>query len=793
MISLRVLSDLSPLTSRTKNDNKTKKTSGIEALHARTSSAVSAYGLQTGPSMDRVSLSRSRRSRHRPGLLPWVVTAVLVLLRPAAAAIGGTSVYQYNICNGLSNQLLYHASSIALGSKRGYHVEIPDYFIVNGVQKTDDNVLPSSTNSIPFGVAFDKDYFLSQLEKLNIEASFVPFDFSAKQIACKGMASVQSADPRLTQRILSAFRPSKQMQKIIQRLTMTLEERGLSKGICVHHRNGEDWHEHCARWGAIPDGIYRGNCLGVEGRSFVESLEDRGLTKSNWVYYCGDHAVPTELSSYIVLTKEQIMSEKDRKAVLDILPETDQLRDMWALIDFFACERIKNFIGNSVSTFSAIQIALRDGVGAYWYNTQSIPLAGIWQVFQMPIVYTYTELSASTGRHLLQSSIVSVRQHMPDNAIHVLYHGKEDPGFRQWLVDRNVMVHDHDPGWREKIEEMRLNGDPHSSHLFLHAGNYFGTWQRIDIPLFIESEYCLLLDADTVVRRPFTMDDFGLDLTYGIAMSSEMYPEDKTPSNAGVTLMNVPHLRQTYESFLKFILSHVKTAKFDHPSPSDQGAYLVFYKDSTRYLSRVFNFKPYWQLDEKEFRRVFIVHFHGPKPHDYIRYIMGKGCSSAVKSICRASMSFPYLCRSLHYFARASRNVDENAYCQASFEASNHIQFCQQLFERVAGDQGSRCTSLPELAWSALESVPSSVKLPRSVICKKLGIQFCRTRSFGEMYFLFAVMWLFATAVLFRVLGRKRAAIISIFVWMIGTSLLSYFLLSEHKGSTGFDRRLLIP
>ena len=84
---------------------------------------------------------------------------------------------------------------------------------------------------------------------------------------------------------------------------------------------------------------------------------------------------------------------------------------------------------------------------------------------------------------------------------------------------------------------MRQHGDPAASNLFLHEGNYFGTWQRIDIPLFIDTEYCLLLDSDTLLTKPFTLADFGLNLTRGIAMSSEINFDEKVPSNAGVTLI----------------------------------------------------------------------------------------------------------------------------------------------------------------------------------------------------------------------------------------------------------------
>ena len=398
-------------------------------------------------------------------------------------------------------------------------------------------------------------------------------------------------------------------------------------------------------------------------------------------------------------------------------------RDFWALLDFYVCRTLPRFVGNSVSTFSAIQIALRNGHGAYWYNTQSIPLQDMWRVFQVPLVYTYTELSATTGRHLLQTSIESARSHMPHNKIHILYHGQNDTKFKKWLKRRNVIVHDHHPTWKDQIEQMRLNGDAHSSNLFLHSGNYLGTWQRIDVPMFLDTEYVLLLDSDTVIRKPFTLADFGLNLTRGIAMSSEINFHDTKPSNAGVTLMNIPHLRQTHTEFMAFIMRHVEKGRFDHPSPSDQGAYLVFYNDSVRFLSPYFNFKPYWELSDKEFRRSYIVHFHGPKPHDYVRFIMGKGCDTAVKFLCNrgVNLSPSLLCQSLSAFASASISVDRYSYCQASFRVRSQAAFCQELFEDTSSPS-HRCKEFYKLIQGALDKLPPSLKLPRSLILKRLGL-----------------------------------------------------------------------
>ena len=613
---------------------------------------------------------------------------------------------RYNICNGLSNQLLIHAAYIARAKQENQIVQIPDYFITNGVQTTNANVIPNATNAIPFGRAFDRVFFRQQLESLGIQASFVTFNFSKPQIKCAGVGMVQHADPWVVQQILQAFRPSRRLQNVINQVSKGFEQLGMDNGVCVHHRDGQDWHDHCKRWGNIPDGVYRGNCLGVPNRTFLESLEDRGLRKSNWVYYCGDHSVPIELreKGYSVIARQEVLPSKDMTTIQNLQPG-QEVRDLWALIDFFACSELPRFIGNSVSTFSALQIALKDGEGAYWYNSQSIPLSHAWRAYQIPIVYTYTEMSAAAGQHFLRASIASVRRQMPHNKIHVLYHGEKDLKFRKWLATQNVTIHNHFPQWRSKIEVMRRNGNPALSHLFLHPGNYFGTWQRIDIPLFLDTEYCLLLDSDTIINNPFTLADFGLNMTYGIAMSSEMHLGSTQPSNAGVTLMNIPLLRRTHDRFLRFILNHVDTADFGHSSPSDQGAHLVFHKNQTSFLQPSFNMKPYWPVTRAEFNKSFVVHFHGPKPHEYLQYIMGKTCNKALGKLCQLASSRPALCHALREFARASREVEGlNSYCYSSFSNATQQSMCENFLGALA-ETKIECTPRKRVTLDDLERV----------------------------------------------------------------------------------------
>ena len=661
------------------------------------------------------------------------------------AVVPSPSVYRYNICNGLSNQLLYHSAEIAAAVKQGKTmVEIPNYFIVDGSQYTDENVLPSVNNSVPFGVAFDGDYFLEQVRQLGIEAKLVDFNFSSEQIACAGMISLQRADPHYVNRILTFFQPSLKMKELISGITSAFRRLGVDKGICVHHRDGEEWYGHCKRWSSINDGVYRGNCLAVPKRSFLKSLEDRGLSTSHWVYYCGDHhRVPKELrmSNYSIFSRYSLMSADDQRVVENITAGSSA-RNFWALLNMYACRKLKYFIGNSVSTFSSMQIAYREGENSFWYNSQSIPLGAIWNVYHVPIVYTYTEMSSEMARHLLQTSIASVRHHMPRNKIHVLYHGKADKDLRSWLSINEIIIHDHDPDWRGMIEFMRRHGDPRQSQNYHHEGDFFGEWQQIDIPLMINSEYCLHLGADTMVASPFTMANLGLNLTKTIAITTTEAGKSDVPfQNSGAMLINVPRMRETYDGFLEFIMKHAYHTRFNRSAPFRRGAYLDYYGNEICLLSPSFNHKPDLQVENLDSNEPFIVHFYGPKPHDYLSFILENSCYEPFQSLCIKMDSMPDLCHWMQVFAKFSKKVHPVAYCQISFKNHTLERQCHQVLDALS-ELNETCTDLKRLVNRSVCNLPCLAATGRDNDGKSMYGEMRQPNSPGNFPIMFSVVFL---------------------------------------------------
>lgn len=591
--------------------------------------------------------------RRRGALL---VSVALALARADAGVVDAV----YPVCNGLSNQILGHVARLASAYDRGASATVPDAFIFNGVQRRHDargglrDELPTSRNSIPLERVLDlgplRELFRGKGAELRLRSPVPSFS------SCDDwLSSLRNADPETARAILRRIAPSKALRGIVRDRAAAASDGGdddpqLRDGVCVHHRDGVDWREHCVSWEAINDGVWRKNCRELEKRSLEElvrarltSIKPDNNKEKRLLYYVGDHQPPSDLGrSFRVFSRADVGRKNDletlRRLDVPLRPEDvdpdshvdlrEAYRDVFAAVDFFACLEAKSFVGNSVSTFTTLQLILRNG-DASWYNSYSVPLSTILPLFPVPILYTHTELGEESGKIALCISIRSVRTKMgASQPIHVLYHGRRDEEFLRWLKDNRVAVHHHDPVWADDVEKIRLAGDGGqnslSSHLYQHAGNYLGSWQRVDAPLAIESEYVLYLDSDTVVAKDFSMADFGLEITPSVALAYE--DETRTNRDAGVALLNVPKLRETRNKFLLFLKNVADSKGAKHLSePSYQGALVDFYDPTT--LDASFNHKPYFKhtfLRQEKRQDMRILHFHGAKPVNILRHFIGR-------------------------------------------------------------------------------------------------------------------------------------------------------------------------
>ncbi|GFR48373.1 hypothetical protein Agub_g10263 [Astrephomene gubernaculifera] len=444
----------------------------------------------------------------------------------------------------------------------------------------------------------------------------------------------------------------------------------------LHLRIENDWLEHCKRWESIRDGIVRDNCyrhteeLGTRLPLFNVSARLPLYVASYW------EDVTPELrekmvarlvaAGYQLVTSSDVFPNTSTSSQQQRHPggtanaaatATDAAaaaaataaaaggllashgREYRAMIEYFVGMRAERFIGNSVSTFAALGLLERRhaGLWAAHYNGGNIPLASVLPALhRLPWVFTYNSWSPSydyLARAAVRSALAT-RSLQP----YCIFSGNTSSPIATWLAGQGVALISHEPVWRERLLGMAGNKaqrNVHHSPLFKSPDALVSTFQRVDlpvVPLLDQYTHVLYTDVDVYFRRPITLDDFGLPLPRSVSMSYEM--DRMFPFNAGVIVANLPTMRQRYKEFIRMMLDNTNGLYYPNYGPADQGIINKFYEVDLRanMLSQAFNAKPYSAFDPA----AFILHFHGPKPHDYASYLRDGKCE--FRNLCEKSL-----------------------------------------------------------------------------------------------------------------------------------------------------------
>lgn len=398
----------------------------------------------------------------------------------------------------------------------------------------------------------------------------------------------------------------------------------------IHARIEDDWYTHCRDWNPEYPKNYTYDCMiGID--SIFRELEQHkiGLCPIYLAYDVED--VSTD-------TKAQISALK-RKYKLPVYDWYDlnfrgtTTREIRAVTQLIMAKNAEYFFGNTVSTLSAITMRFRrnEGKWAAQYNTGFNPLSEFVPGYSIPWVFTLSRSLDVNYDVLMKAAVLSARAKTSLSPICVAHMDEDRQGSRiKWLMEHGVKVLYHRPAWdKDLLDALRVltEDEKKTSHLYSNEDMVLSTYFRLDIPVIPEIsqfEHVLYTDTDVYFRKDITnLRGTGSRLPDSIQMGYEAV--DLFPYNAGIFLASVRFLRATHQSLIEKMIAH-RSISYGSYGPVDQGLLNMVYEQelkSSGPLEKSMNAKPYHAFVSN----AAIVHFHGPKPTDYLAMVRSNTCA----------------------------------------------------------------------------------------------------------------------------------------------------------------------
>ena len=635
-----------------------------------------------------------------------------------------TPLLKLSVCGGLANQRLAIIQGLLIASSTGRLAVLPR-LLADGTENVAEGYAPMNDSTVPFDAYFDRARTTTALAAMGIRvtdqhahqsgneptiptgvrtiAEYETLFGSAPSVMLEcprfavDMRGARSAALRLqfwridralvyADRIVSA---ADHVVAHIRKQSITLGGNG--KFTALHLRVEPDWVAHCQVWGFEPDSgadPATSNCMtNTDQLDRVFAIERVPTTDPVFIATGGLNETTLSAAPHAVRGVGRIAGRYSlisKEAVLG-KPATSMSRDVLAAIDAVVCQRAATFVGNSVSTFSALELLRRQQPNSpiamgFHYNGGNIPLADALlnaattpmepsellspltsttqatNLAEEPNAYEakhncdvqtvppmlpapphtrarnlkWVFTATSDGdRHFDDLVRRAVRSAMFNtNLVPVCVHFGPAGQLAQWLTSMGITVLHHNPVWKPQVlrglRASHQKGRNTTSTNFAHVGAAITTFLRVDVPILgFTDEFVLYADTDVYFARDITLSDF-LPLPHYFRVGTESIGGGHfTAGNAGVMLMNVEGLRRTHSQFLAMAFSShyiEQGLHYGEAGPLDQGAYNKFY--SGRFFVQnwpLFNWKPYWGYCAA----AKIVHFHGPKPHDYLAHATG--------------------------------------------------------------------------------------------------------------------------------------------------------------------------
>ena len=523
-----------------------------------------------------------------------------------------TLFWSFEVCGGLTNQRI----SIIHGLMASYLMRataILPRLNPNGVQRPGSGYAEVRTNLVPFDRYYDREALVAGLEPLGMRianlANEERFHTGAwpqrRKMAttlhvrnqhhpaswytrvardhvadgnstavlvgdCAFFSLQMQQDPdlgKLFWQIDSALVFAHWIQEKANRIVTSITRASRALGVldgsfnALHVRSEPDWKQHCQKWEDVA--AERDNCMtNTERLPRIFAIE--GVSPSKPVYVAGEFTA-TSLERTSSLSALAASSYRlHTKDSLDPLfnNASDHLdRDLLAAIDFAVVKSAQTFIGNSVSTFSAMILLWRQKeraashlscndfkeeqqrrarnrithpcrLDAFHYNGGDIPLQSVLfgeassgALPQRGLKWIFTVTSA--GVDYAEATRIAVASALERTSLTpiCIWAGEENE-LSNWLISKGVRVVHHMPEWKDRLlhamHRARELGHAAKSPLYMSSERMLGTWLRLDAAtLGFVDRYVLYTDVDVIFEQDISVQDFGSPLPRYFTLGTE--------------------------------------------------------------------------------------------------------------------------------------------------------------------------------------------------------------------------------------------------------------------------------
>eukprot|EP00195_Chlamydomonas_chlamydogama_P017142 CAMPEP_0202897630 /NCGR_PEP_ID=MMETSP1392-20130828/6339_1 /ASSEMBLY_ACC=CAM_ASM_000868 /TAXON_ID=225041 /ORGANISM="Chlamydomonas chlamydogama, Strain SAG 11-48b" /LENGTH=530 /DNA_ID=CAMNT_0049583315 /DNA_START=464 /DNA_END=2056 /DNA_ORIENTATION=+ len=314
-----------------------------------------------------------------------------------------------------------------------------------------------------------------------------------------------------------------------------------------------------------------------------------------------------------------------------------------AVVEFELAMQAGKMIGHGLSNFSSLAIVQRRNAGlwAAHYNGGPLPLGSTLPVDQLPWVFAYNTDSPNLD-YLVRAAVRSALRYRVLRPI-CIWTSNVTTGspIYDWMVSYDVQIVQHRPAWTNTLWDKLAawsktqSSKPKQSFL-MRPSSLLRELVSVDLPQVPELEqYSYVLYTSPAIFFYNRVSLMGMPQPLPEVLTMVADPSLSNKLDSGVMLMHLPGLRESYREFMGYLTNNKQGSGEPSFMLGAHGVFTQFYKQNLLQdlLPLQYAAKPYAAYDST----ALIVHFEGPRPHDYMHFFYwmecawGNSCEQAFK------------------------------------------------------------------------------------------------------------------------------------------------------------------